>query len=181
MTKNESIERSTQDILREARVNLCPVDIGAVARANGIELRFDDLEKEVSGILLAKSGVRTIVVNSTHSLIRRRFTIAYILGRFQSPTLGSDVLIVFNRINHFTRASSVIDWRSMTNTDELDHVVGLQFASAILLPEPDVQARTFNEYNWDENDIASLASLYEVSELTMVQRLLCLNIIKPRS
>lgn len=182
MTKTESIEWHAQSMLRESKANLCPVDIGAVVRFCGIEQRFDNLEQEVSGILLSKSpDIRTIVANSNHHLIRRRFTIAYILGRFQSPILNKDALIIFNRICHFTRASSILDSKMMIGTDESDHVDALQFATAILLPEPDVRARTFTEYNWDENDIAALASRYEVSELAMVRRLFSLDIIKPRS
>jgi IrrE N-terminal-like domain len=59
-----------------------PVDIQAIIREVGVEYAELPKPKEISGLIEAYGGGYRIVVNSNHSLNRRRFTAAHELGHF---------------------------------------------------------------------------------------------------
>jgi Zn-dependent peptidase ImmA (M78 family) len=179
MTDNAWIETKTQEILRQSGTSLCPVDIDKVVQSCDIELHYKEVEKEVSGILLVKwPGKRILAVNLNLDPIRQRFTIAYILGQFTMITQADDALVIFNKIHPFTRAGEVVDENTMPGVVERKHLDSLRFASAILLPEPEIIQRTWLERKWDDGEITSLSRQYGVSEQLLLQRLFNLHVIK---
>ena len=62
------------------RIDRPPVPPDSVARAAGVRVVMDSLSAELAGLLRVLDGAPTIVVNSSHGEMRRRFTIAHELG-----------------------------------------------------------------------------------------------------
>ncbi|WP_213742069.1 ImmA/IrrE family metallo-endopeptidase [Bradyrhizobium sp. dw_411] len=59
-----------------------PVDVQAIIREAGVEYKEMPKPSSVSGLIEAYGGGYRIVVNSDHSLVRRRFTAAHELGHY---------------------------------------------------------------------------------------------------
>jgi Zn-dependent peptidase ImmA (M78 family) len=59
-----------------------PVDVNFLAEQEGILIREETLEDNVSGMLVIKDERSVIIVNANHHQNRQRFTIAHELGAF---------------------------------------------------------------------------------------------------
>ena len=75
-----TIRQKAQDLLAAASIDRPPVPPDSVARAAGVRVVMDSLSAELSGVLRVLAGAPTIVVNSSHGEMRRRFAIAHKLG-----------------------------------------------------------------------------------------------------
>jgi Zn-dependent peptidase ImmA (M78 family) len=146
-----------------------PVDVEALARSLGAEVRLFRLERDVSGVLYRDKGRRVIVVNSAHPLVRRRFTIAHEIGHLlmhPGQTVHVDQGL---RIN-------LRDPMSAT-AEDIDEVEANAFAANLLMPagwlRSDLADRSLNLE--DATEIQHLAERYKVSQQAMIVRLASLN------
>ncbi len=57
-----------------------PVNVNEIARHLGLEILVEDLDEDISGLLITSPKERSICVNKKHSRTRQRFTIAHELG-----------------------------------------------------------------------------------------------------
>lgn len=74
-------KQEAKDVLRKFGDDV-PVDVTAIAKANGIDVQLQGLEDEVSGMLLVRDGRPIICINAHHHPNRQRFSLAHELGHF---------------------------------------------------------------------------------------------------
>lgn len=163
---NNKLEELTSSILLNNDMYKIPVDVVKIARLNGIIVYEGDLEKNISGAIRydKKTEKFEILVNKNDVRERKRFTIAHEIGHF---FLHKELLI--NDEVHID-----IMYR-MPNEDEnqkrrekdVDY-----FAGALLMN------RTLLEKMYSENNtIAELAELFDVSVSAMTVRLDILGLL----
>ena len=139
-----------------------PVRIERIAKDLGVELRSGDLG-DVSGVLVRQDHSAIIGINSTQSAQRQRFTIAHELGHF---------LLHEGITNHVDRSYRV-NFRSAessqaTNVEEIE---ANYFAASILMPKHMLDAETAELALDNDDRVAELARLFQVSRLAMSLRL----------
>lgn len=147
-----------------------PVDLEAVARRLGAEIRLFDLEPDVSGVLYRDGTRQVIVVNQSHSSERRRFTIAHELGHLALHK-GEPVHVDEGFHVNFR------DLRSAT-AENVEEVEANAFAANLLMPadrlRADLEHETFDLGGGDET-LERLAKRYGVSKQAMAYRLAALR------
>lgn len=115
-------------ILARARTHSLPIDVRALAEAEGAVLELQRFESDISGVVVRRPNARpTIGVNTTHPLTRQRFTIAHELGHLKlhaGEPLIVDKLVVYN-VN--LRRSSIPN-------DQVEREAN-KFAAALLMPQ----------------------------------------------
>jgi len=143
-----------------------PVDLSAIAASLNIQIMYPDLEDSVSGMLVFKDGQAIIGVNANHARTRQRFTIAHEIGHFILHGGAGTIFIDERRIQFRNEMSS--------SGTSLQEIHANAFAAALLMPDPeiDARARTMVE-NQIEADVAiwQLAEVFEVSEEAIKRRL----------
>jgi len=149
-----------------------PVDVELVARALGVEIRYQSLDEGTSGFMLRPfQGKPIIGVNSDHHPNRQKFTIAHEIGHFvlhgDAPTVLVDEGIV-----HFR------DDKSSTATDPREREANA-FAAELLMPETAVRqelnGRPIDAF--DENAVRGLAVRFGVSTQAITLRLKNLGLV----
>lgn len=83
------IRQKVDSILQETDLDVAPISIISIAKFYGFSVYEMDLGDQVSGLIMVDEkkikgydSSRIIVVNSKHSVGRRRFTIAHELGHY---------------------------------------------------------------------------------------------------
>lgn len=104
-----------------------PVDVEAIVEAEGIEVIEEDLEDEVSGLLVSKSGNNIILVNSDHHLNRQRFTIAHEFGHY---LMHRDISNIF-----FDEALVFFRDQEASEGTKYQEIEANAFAAELLMPE----------------------------------------------
>ena len=156
-----SIERLANDILLEHWDGMLPVDVAAIAKKRGCDLRADDLP--VSGEVCREGDGFVIRYNAKDHEVRKRFTIAHELGHVELGHLdGADKCLRDPR-EHY----------SLENFDPRERDAN-RFAAAVLMPARAVHAAVVRMKN---PDVERLARLFKVSRLAMGIRLKQLGII----
>jgi Zn-dependent peptidase ImmA (M78 family) len=102
MAKQKSTPKVVAQELLETYALGLPIDVVAIAEAQGITIRMEEMEDAVSGLLVIKGKVVTLGVNKSHHPNRQRFTIAHELGHFflhreESSVFVDDVPVVLFR------------------------------------------------------------------------------------
>ncbi|HEY0974639.1 MAG TPA: ImmA/IrrE family metallo-endopeptidase [Solimonas sp.] len=145
-----------------------PVDVAAIARGRGIDIRYEAFDDNVSGVLVRQAGRSTIGVSSAQSEVRQRFTIAHELGHF---------LLHQGHELHVDKSFSVNWRRSKEGGDadpvEIEEVEANAFAACLLMPEEMLNARRDSMVFdlEDETEIQRLATQFKVSRQAMNFRL----------
>lgn len=148
-----------------------PVLVDVIARALGVELRYQPLEAHVSGVLVRRGGSVVIGVNSRHHPNRQRFTIAHELGHHllhpDAPTVFVDGAFVHFRGDDITAPSDARELEANA------------FAAALLMPEPHIRRDLRGQYidAFDEAAVRGLAGRYGVSQQALTIRLMRLGLI----
>jgi len=126
----EKTDRAAHSLLKRSQALALPVDLNAVADFFGLTVLTKPLEDEYSGFLAVAE--KTIVVNSRHSPVRRRFTVAHEIGHYQLHRKKKPDLPAFiDRAIYFRRASS-------DDSNGVDRYMEMQanaFAAGLLMPE----------------------------------------------
>lgn len=97
------IRKKVEEILKSQNIVSSPIDVEQVANSLGVDVVNEDLDSDVSGLLVITQGKRTIAVNKGHFDNRKRFTIAHEIGHLVlhcTDTFHDDIFIdkkVFNR------------------------------------------------------------------------------------
>src|SRR5215204_1141419 len=114
-----------------------PVDVDGIARAHGIEILAEDLEDEISGMLIIRGQKATIGVNRWHHPHRQRFTVAHELGHY---------LLHRDALHLFVDASPVFYRRSgSAPADKIQERQANEFAAALLMPDPTIKVALANQ------------------------------------
>ncbi|HLY91006.1 MAG TPA: ImmA/IrrE family metallo-endopeptidase [Acetobacteraceae bacterium] len=139
-----------------------PVPVENMVTERGIELRYGDLE-DVSGLLVRDADGVTIGVNSTHSPVRQRFTIAHEFGHF---------LLHEGILEHVDRGYRV-NYRSALSSEatDVEEIEANFFAASILMPRSYLDARSAVLAVDDDTQVKALAQEFHVSQHAMSLRL----------
>lgn len=172
MTLTGKAELTAKRVLDRHRATAAPVDVEAMARAEGALVLREPLGKDVSGLLMRTDDATVLAVNSDRHPRRQRFTIAHELGHLllhpgRTYTVDSTV-----RLNWRNDLSSLA-----TSTEEIQ---ANAFAAELLMPakllkqaiDNLAQSRVSNE----DRIIRLLAEEFQVSTIAMQYRLVNLGI-----
>ncbi|MEM9814867.1 MAG: ImmA/IrrE family metallo-endopeptidase [Cyanobacteria bacterium P01_D01_bin.6] len=104
-----------------------PVDVKAIVKAEGLDVTEEDLEDEVSGLLVSKNGHHVIIINANHYLNRQRFTIAHELGHYLMHRNISNIF--------FDEALVFFRDKEAAEGTKLQEIEANAFAAELLMPE----------------------------------------------
>jgi Zn-dependent peptidase ImmA (M78 family) len=142
-----------------------PIDVHQVARDLGLTVVEQDLEDQVSGVLVIKGDSGTVGVNKNHHINRQRFTIAHECGHYvlhrASARVFIDAVPVFFRDDVSTEGRSV------------QEIAANGFAAALLMPEQKLRELLREQPldAFDEVALRRLANLFGVSTQALTIRM----------
>lgn len=167
------IERKAESLLRDSGVRDLPVDLEKIAKHLDVEIKYEDLDDDVSGCLVVENNKSTVVVNNGHHSNRQRFTIAHELGHYclHVKSGNNSALFVDKKyaVHHRNADSSLGAYKNEREAN--------LFASILLMPKnmvgQAVEEQGFDFF--DESDIYLLSRKFGVSEQALGFRLARLN------
>jgi Zn-dependent peptidase ImmA (M78 family) len=162
-------DRRASELLRKFRLHRVPVDVHSVAEHLGAKVVYEDVDDDVSGLLLCENGVSTIVINRQHPPNRQRFTLAHECGHLYLHADRGDRLWVDKTLFFRDASSSTGDHRAEIEAN--------QFAAGLLMPGELVLSAFEPDHEFTEADVVRLALRFEVSERAMTVRLISLGLI----
>ena len=121
------IDEKAKKLLEKANALVQPVDLYKVVEHLKLSLKEKPLEDEYSGFLAVKE--KTIIVNSFHAPVRRRFTIAHEIGHYQLHRLERKDTPVFIDRTVYHRKD---------NTSDNDYQMEIEanaYAAGLLMPD----------------------------------------------
>ena len=172
MTRSE-IESIAEETLRENNVYSVPVDIDRLVKRLNLTKEETEFGEDISGVLVVKNQQGAIGYNSTHPLVRQRFTIAHEIAHFLVHVRNNQSQLFIDRY---------IAWRDPSSSTGNDHeeVEANRLGAALLMPGKLVREQI--EKNGldldDESDISSLAGIFKVSAAAMTNRLISLRLLR---
>lgn len=146
--------QSTREAMRQAGVSGVPVDVSRVASALGLRIQYEPMTDEMSGYLERRGEEWIVGVNSHHSGVRQRFTIAHEVAHF----------VLHRKMQEQFR--DVIFTRRALGRDDMERQAD-SFAAQLLMPEVDV----VRDVSAGITNVNALAERYNVSGLAMKYRL----------
>lgn len=166
-------EHAAARLLADHGVNWPPIDAEALAKAEGVLVvrrRFKDAD--VSGMLFRDMDHHIIGVNSAHSVLRQRFTIAHELGHRALHPGRELILDVPVRVN-------LRDKNSSTATD-IEEIEANAFAAALLMPEHMVRDQLnqlpASKLREPDTTATALSAIFRVSTSALSFRLINLGL-----
>ena len=162
-------DRRAAELLRKLGLKRVPVDIHSVAEHLGAKVVYEDLDDDVSGLLLCEDGVSTIAINRQQHPNRQRFTLAHECGHLHLHADRSDRLWVDKTLFFRDASSSTGDHRAEIEAN--------QFAAGLLMPGESVLSAFEPHLEITDADIVRVALRFEVSERAMTVRLISLGLI----
>jgi Zn-dependent peptidase ImmA (M78 family) len=170
VNKISDLERRAVELLEKYGHGKPPIDVVRLCQQLNIELAVEELEDEISGVLMVQEQP-VIVVNRSHSRARQRFTIAHEIGHFVLHRTPKDAVFV-------DRAA--LQFRNQVSSKGLDpnEVAANHFAAALLMPHSMLEAdlRSIDE-SITAVHVIRLAKKYGVSEQAMNIRLARLDFV----
>lgn len=153
-----------------------PVPVERIARKLQVSVRYQPMDKEISGMIFIKDGKPILGVNNLHHPNRQRFTIAHELGHFM---LHKDK--ISKEVHLDTNFGGLMrDQRAAEGVYEIE-IQANTFAAELLMPRHKLEEELAaidadllsNPYLDDEAEefVASLAKKFKVSTLAMQTRI----------
>lgn len=158
-------DEAAERLLREFGVDEAPIQPDAIAEGLGAIVVTQELEPDVSGMLVRESDGLIIGVNKHHAPVRRRFTIAHELGHLELHR--GRVLILDTPVR--------VDFRDGASSQEESEAN--RFAAALLMPQEMVVRAAAGASRDPDQLIKSLARKFQVSPAAMGYRLINLGIL----
>lgn len=171
MPSYREIEKRAKQVLKAGGFNSVPIDIYGVAESLGIQVCFEEMENEVSGLLLVENGEATIAVNQAHHPNRQRFTTAHECAHFLLHSAGRDHLFIDEAYFRNSASSAGLDRREIEAN---------AFAAMLLMPKWLLQQELQGYEKITDLDIYRLAMRFGVSEQAMTLRLVKLEYVEPQ-
>lgn len=169
-------EREAQRLLSRMGITKPAVDVEAIAKKLNIDVAYQRFKDDLSGVLV-KAGERSAIgINSKHSPVRQRFSIAHELAHFWLGHPG-DMFVDESK----GRASIVFrDGRSADGTN-LHEMEANRFAASLLMPavflfESLTKCLSDGLLEIDREIIPRLSNEYCVSQQAMKIRLSSLGL-----
>jgi Zn-dependent peptidase ImmA (M78 family) len=170
----EAARRAAETLIERLDIRTAPVDVAFIARTLGLQIVYNDLGEDVSGLLVTKDSKAAICVREGDALVRQRFTIAHEIGHFVLRHQFEDGEHV-----HVDEGFKVT---ARSNTRTLGHdpkeVEANQFAAALLMPSALLRPRVkrFGVVHLQDHQVVELAREFRVSEQAMALRLNALGL-----
>lgn len=170
----QAARKAAESLVDRYNIDSAPVDVHWIAKKLGLQVIYNDLGENVSGLLVSRDNVAAICVRESDPLVRQRFTIAHEIGHFSlrhqfEP--GEHV--------HVDEGWKVTP-RSSNRSVGFDakEVEANQFAAALLMPSKLLRQRTarFAGGQFDDSHVSELAREFRVSEQAMAIRLAALGL-----
>lgn len=172
-------EQAAKETLRRHEIDAWEaIPVEKLAEHAGARLVYEPFDGDVSGMIL-RDGERTVIaVNSAHSKVRQRFTIAHEIGHLilheGRPLIVDSGIQVNLRDQRSSQASS------------RQEIEANRFAAELLMPAESVGRRAEQLVGEvpnlsDDGLAAALAETYHVSRQSMTYRLVNLGILSPLS
>ncbi len=172
----KDFDEKARKLLEQSAALAQPVDLDRVVEHLKLSVNEKPLEEEYSGFLAVKE--KTIVVNSRHAPVRRRFTVAHEIGHYQLHRRGrADTPVFIDRTVYHRKDSA----------DGMEHRMELEanaYAAGLLMPEVLLDEYLEKHLRLDlekSADVKMLAEEFEVSRPAMEYRLKNLGFILPTS
>lgn len=166
--RRKLIRRMTQELLARHNVTSAPVDVFQIAKSMDLEIHQEKTDDDLSGFLYRdpKSKRAVIGVNSRHSTVRQRFTVAHEIAHHE---LHSDDEI------HVDKGYEIKlrDGKSKEGTD-LEEMEANLFAAELLMPDGFLIRDIAEMGRVDlssEEALKDLAKRYQVSPQALAFRL----------
>lgn len=165
-------EAYAQRLLQQFLIDGPPIDVIRIAEDLGINVVFQPLDREVSGVLVVKDGRATMGVNVSHYPNRQRFTIAHEIGHFMLHKPKSGVFV----------DTTYTYYRDPTASDGsiLEEIQANAFAAELLMPENFIKEYLevcFFDLH-DPDAVQEMTNLFEVSEQALAVRLVNLGLFR---
>ena len=179
--RTDFIERQAAKVLDDACAMHVPVDLGRVADSLGVEVHFDALEDNVSGVLIVKGAQRIALINADHHSNRQRFSLAHELGHLVLHDTSGDRLFIDTTLRVYQRVGASTDeaYNSPnSSTTAQEEREANRFASALLMPETLLRRECDRLDLFEETDVAYLARTFGVSDQAMSIRLQQLELMQ---
>lgn len=182
----DEIDRKAQELLRESGALSVPTDLERVLGYLNTKVHHEELESDVSGVLIVKGEQRHILVNKDHPANRTRFTIAHEIGHLLlhddvGEDGGDQRMHIDRQIRVYQRvgaASSTVYDQAESLTDAQMEREANNFAACLLMPGHRVIRAAMERDLFDELSVASLARKFGVSEQAMSIRLQQLKLLE---
>jgi len=171
----KNLEEKAEKTLRETDSYRVPVPIDNVAHRLNLKTEAGPLGEKVSGMLVVEGDRGAIGYNSTHALVRQRFTIAHELAHFLLHAKKKvQAQLFIDRHTTYRR-----DGYSAGGAD-YQEVEANQLGAALLMPRSLVQQEVKkNDLDLDDEDaISTLAKKFCVSTTAMTNRLTNLGMLR---
>lgn len=170
----QTARKTAEALIERLNVTTAPVDVNSVAKALGLQIVYNELGEEVSGLLVSRDDTAAICVREGEPVVRQRFTIAHEIGHFclrHQFEQGEHV-----HVDEGWKMTA----RSSSRTAGLapQEVEANQFAAALLMPSKLLRSRAarFANRQLDDRDVSELARDFKVSEQAMAIRLSTLGL-----
>lgn len=168
-------ESQAELLLRRSGINEAPIPAESVALRLGLQVEQAKLGADVSGVLVVADGRGIIGVNSEHSSLRQRFSIAHEIGHFLLHRNDQELFI------DKTYFAAFRDSRSSTGEDHREREANA-FAAALLMPST-LLRKAVDQHEFDLADelgLDALAHLFQVSRQAMTFRVANLGVFSPK-
>ena len=174
IVRRKHIKSVVDRLLKVFAISQPPVDIDAIAASMAIEVRRAPGPEALSGYFMREpsTGRAIIGINTTHSLVRQRFTLAHELGHFLLHDLKN------------VHVDGVVKLRGPKSSEGTDceEIEANEFAAQILIPE-NLIIRDLSESQMPslfEDDalapmLVELADKYKVSRAALGYRIINLK------
>ena len=171
----QSARRQAEQLIASLGITEAPVNVDAVAKHLGIRIVSMKLDDDVSGLLITKPNMASVVIREDDPLVRQRFSIAHEIGHYflrHQFEPGEHV--------HVDRGHRISQRDRQSSTGmNLKEVEANQFAACLLMPAPLVRA-SIEELKAKElydAHITALATKFRVSEQAMTIRLSVMGLL----
>jgi Zn-dependent peptidase ImmA (M78 family) len=169
----DAIAKFASDLLERYSVTEPSVPVERLAHDLGLTVEYTDLGDEISGVLVMADDSATIGVNDSQPPVRQRFTIAHEIGHYILHRNWSELFIDKEYEARFRDSRS-------SRSKHPEEIQANMFAAALLMPENFLKAIV--EENaidiGDDEQVAKLAELFQVSLAAITYRMTNLGILK---
>lgn len=168
----KSVEAAKR-ILTEFKIKAPPIPVEEIAEKLGATLSFEPFDGDLSGMLFRNADRVVIGVNSSHTHVRQRFTIAHEIAHLRLHK--GELFVDEARINFRDGSSSL--------AIKPEEIEANAFAAELLMPEvflrDQLNAIAKRGRNTQGDVIEKLARAFEVSTQAMEYRLNNLGLLLP--
>ncbi len=168
------IKKKVNELLINEDIKSAPVPIEKIAGSTGASIRYKPLDHDCSGMIQRIDDKTAVIgINSSHSDVRKRFSIAHEIGHL--------VLHDDKNLHVDEELRSNVQFRNEYSSLGVDdqEIEANQFAAEILMPE-EMLLKDVGKSKGKSPEVAieDLAKLYNVSIQSMTIRLTRLGVIK---